>query len=77
MSDILERVKSSVAGTFNVPLDSITPATSSKNLKAWDSMGHLTLILALEQEFEVYFATEEIEGMAEVADIVSVLENRP
>src|SRR5438067_1788940 len=36
-------------------------------------MGHLSLVLQLEQEFEVSFAPEQVEGMTDVASVVAAL----
>ena len=77
MSDALRpqgaRVVSSVLG---VPVDRIDDQTSPDTVTTWDSMQHLQLVLALEQEFGVQFEVEEIEAMQRVGVIVSVLDAR-
>ncbi|MND08480.1 hypothetical protein D3C83_311020 [compost metagenome] len=39
----------------------------------WDSMGHMTLILALEQEFGVAFESYQIADLTSVPAIVAAL----
>ena len=45
---------------FEVPLESITDDASSDNIENWDSLRHLNLILALEEEFGVSIPDEEV-----------------
>lgn len=49
---------------------------SSVQLEQWDSVSHLSLILALEQEFSVNFFPEEMERMESLGQIAEVLRKR-
>ena len=71
---ILNRVHGIVADLFSIPVAEIMPETSSDTINSWDSLQHLNLMLALEQEFGVQFAPEEIEQVTSVQSIVEVLE---
>lgn len=73
MDKVLERVCAIMATTFNVPAASITPATTPETLEAWDSMGHLNLILALEDELKISISPEDGERMKDVETIVKVI----
>jgi len=42
-------------------------------LKAWDSLGHIRLIAALEESFGERFTIAEIEGLTSVGNIVERL----
>jgi acyl carrier protein len=44
---------------LEVPVESIGPATDMDTVASWDSLRHLTLVLALEQEFGVQIPDEE------------------
>jgi len=70
---VLQRVCAIMAATFNVPASSITPATTPETLEAWDSMGHLTLMLALEQELNISIPPEDGERMKDVDTIVKTV----
>jgi acyl carrier protein len=70
---MLERVRSIVADVFNLPLESILPASSPDNIEAWDSLHHLDLVLALEQDFGVQFTPEEIEQLLTVELVAAML----
>jgi acyl carrier protein len=72
--DVLDRVRAIFAAIFNVPADSVELTTSQKGLPAWDSMGHLNLVLDLEQEFGVSIPPEEVEKMTDVGAVVKSIE---
>ena len=48
-----------MAAVLEVPADSIGPGTDMDTVEAWDSLRHLTLVLALEEEFGVHIPDEE------------------
>jgi acyl carrier protein len=75
VSDVLDRVRAIFAAIFHVPPGSVELTTSQKSLPAWDSMGHLNLVLDLEQEFAVSIPPEEVEKMTDVAAIVKSIES--
>jgi acyl carrier protein len=72
---LLTRVSTLVATIFEVPLAQVTPETSYTSVEKWDSMGHLMLILEVEQEFGVQLDPDQTEQMTSVENIVMVLEN--
>ena len=65
-----------MSAVLGVPAENIDDHTSPDSVPTWDSMQHLQLVLALEQEFGVAFEVEEIEAMQRVGVIVSLLEQR-
>jgi acyl carrier protein len=71
---LLVRVENLIATIFEVPVDQVTPETSYTEVEKWDSMGHLMLILEVEQEFGVTLDPDQTENMTSVKDIVTVLQ---
>jgi acyl carrier protein len=49
-----------MAATFHVPAEEIPDNAAPENVKGWDSLGHIELMLALEMEFGVPLPTEAI-----------------
>jgi acyl carrier protein len=47
--------------------------TSRDTLESWDSLGHIRLISAMEEELGVSFTLEEIEAMTSVAQILATV----
>jgi acyl carrier protein len=54
------KIKQVMSLVFEVPLQSIADDASSDNIENWDSLRHLNLILALEEEFGVSIPDEEV-----------------
>jgi acyl carrier protein len=48
-----------MATVLEVPVESIGPGTDMDTVPSWDSLRHLTLVLALEEEFGVQIPDEE------------------
>jgi acyl carrier protein len=70
----LESVRELMSLVFGVPPEQITPETTQANLSAWDSVGHLNLMLALEETFRITLAVDEIRRLTSVADILEHLD---
>jgi acyl carrier protein len=70
------RVEEIVATMFNVPVDTVSLASSPATTESWDSMGHLMLVLEIEQQFGVQFAPEDVEEIADVRSIVDLVQRK-
>ena len=75
-SPLFDRVRATASDVLQVPADQLTPESSPESIEAWDSIHHLNLILAFEQEFGVQFEPEEIDQMNNFGRILDVLENK-
>ena len=65
-----------VMGTvLEVPADTVGPATDMDTVENWDSLRHLTLVLALEQEFGVQIDDEDAGSITSYPLIKLVLED--
>ncbi len=71
-----DRVIAVVAAVLKVPAASLTLQSSPDDLPAWDSMHHLQIVLALEEEFAVQFPAEQIDGLQTIGAIVASLRER-
>lgn len=54
------KIKNVMSSIFDVELDQINDTTTQGDLENWDSMGHMNLVVALEEEFGLVFDEEEI-----------------
>ena len=73
---VLERVRSIAADVLKVPPATITPESSTETVEGWDSVQHLNLVLALEQEFSLQFDPEEIDQMNSIGRVASIIESK-
>ena len=74
MQDVLARVQRAFSAAFEVDPGSVTINTVPGDIRAWDSMGHVTLASSLEQEFGVTFDVDELMEMENVREIVRIVQ---
>ncbi len=74
--NVLHRVRQVAADLFDQHLSDVGPESSPRSLAAWDSMGHLNLVLALEQEFEVQFSATDLERIQSITTAATLISAR-
>ena len=67
------KLKEVLSTVFEVSVESITDDSSSDTIENWDSLRHLNLIIALEEEFNVVIPDEEVGNMVNFKLIELVL----
>jgi acyl carrier protein len=70
---LVDRVRGIAADVLEVPATKIGPESSPETIDTWDSVHHLNLVLALEQEFNLQFEPEEIDQMKDIQQILDIL----
>jgi len=60
MSDPTEQICRLIEATFQLPEGSVGPEDRQSDTMGWDSVGHLNLMLALEQRFSIRAEFEEM-----------------
>ncbi|PIU43777.1 MAG: hypothetical protein COS96_02590 [Candidatus Nealsonbacteria bacterium CG07_land_8_20_14_0_80_39_13] len=58
--DLCHELKGLIAAELGMPISEVTDELSAGSVDAWDSLGHLKLILRIEENFKVKFKTEQI-----------------
>ena len=69
-----DQIKQIMADVLDLEAECIDESTTQDNTPNWDSLNHVNLIIAVEQEFDLTFSPEEIEGMTSFRKIVETLE---
>ena len=65
-----EQLRSVMADALDLEPDQITPELArGSDALAWDSMGHLRLITAVESEFGIRLTMSEIENITTAAEL--------
>lgn len=67
--DVMEQAREVVANTFGLASTDVPDSTSPATVPAWDSLHHLTLIVALEDQFGVTYTSDEIPHMNSLDEI--------
>jgi acyl carrier protein len=65
-----------VARALNVPVASVTDASSPETLRSWDSLSHLDLISEIEEAYDVRFSTGDILKAKSVAEVRRLLREK-
>jgi len=76
MSNILEKLQPIFQDIFEDDELLITAESNAATVEDWDSLAHITLIFAIEQEFEIKFALGELEAMKNVGDMVELMQTK-
>jgi acyl carrier protein len=76
IDNVESRVARVVADVFTVPVEEVNAATSPDTIVTWDSVQHLILVLALEEELGVSFEPDDVERMTSVGAIVEAAHRR-
>ena len=72
--EIYSRLTSIFHDTFDDDAIVLTPNTTAHDIKGWDSVNHINLIVATEQEFHIKFKTAELEALKDVGEMVHLIE---
>lgn len=77
MSDGLQqKIILILSDVLDVEKSLVNSESSSDTIPAWDSVGHLNLMIALEEQFGVQFAPEEVDAMHSIEALVRIVEQR-
>ncbi len=69
----LEAARSLVARALERPLETIAPNGSLDTIPAWDSLGHVRILLEIEAETGRMLDSELIAGLRSVRDVWRIL----
>lgn len=70
-----EKLKNVIATVLNVDVSRIDANASSDTIDSWDSLRHMNLVLALEEEFGVSLPDEEAANATSYPLLVLVLQD--
>jgi acyl carrier protein len=74
--EIHKRLTAVFRDTFDDPSLEIADATTADDISDWDSITHITLITAVEEEFKVSFSTKDVKSLANVGDFIRLIAGR-
>ncbi len=73
---MIDRIKKVLAETFVLNTSEIPNNVAFGELEEWDSLGHVHLMNALQEEFGVSFTMAEIEQLGTLAGIAEILQQK-
>ena len=73
MDEIYERLNVVLRDFFDDDETELTPETTDGDIEDWDSLDHITLMAAVEEEFGVRFTMGQVSGMKNVGEMVEII----
>ena len=70
-----ERVQALLADSLQVPQDIVTPDLAFGDLPQWDSLGHMEIMMRLEEQFGVEINPDTIASLISIPEICAYLED--
>ncbi|MBQ0042755.1 MAG: acyl carrier protein [Lachnospiraceae bacterium] len=74
--EILDSVNSVFREVFDRDEITVNEETTAADVEGWDSLRHITLIEAIEDEFDMRFKMNEVTGMKNVGEMLDIIAER-
>ena len=75
-TEILENINEVFHDVFDNNDIVVTEQTNANDIEEWDSLIHITLISAVEDEFDVSFDMKTVVSMKNVGDMIDAIEEQ-
>lgn len=70
---VFEQLQEAIAQTLNVSSETVTKTSTHEDVAGWDSVGHVNVMMALEQTFDVQLEVEDFPMLDSVPGILAYL----
>ena len=70
---ILKKLNEVFCDVFDDDSIVINEAMTANDIEAWDSLIHITLISAVEDEFDIKFSMKEVVGMKNIGEMADII----
>ena len=74
--EIYEKLNDVFRDVFDDDSITVNEATTSADIDGWDSLEHINLISAVEQEFGIHFGMGQIVSMKNVGEMVDIIASK-
>jgi acyl carrier protein len=74
--EILSRITDVVRDQLDDDEITLTAATEANSVDGWDSLAHVRIMIAVEEEFGVRFQTSEITSLKNVGGLVALVRSK-
>ncbi|MCI6755689.1 MAG: acyl carrier protein [Lachnospiraceae bacterium] len=74
--EIYDRLNEVFRDVFDDESITVNDKTTSADIDGWDSLEHINLIAAVEQEFGIHFAMGQIVTMKNVGEMANIIEEK-
>ena len=74
--NIYERLNAVFQDIFDDESITVNENTTAADIEDWDSLEHINLVVAIEEEFGMKFKMSEVTGMKNVGEMVGIILER-
>ena len=75
-AEIMERLNEVFRDVFDDSSITVDDSTTSMDIEDWDSLEHINLVGAVEQEFKMRFKMKEVSSMKNVGEMADIVAER-
>ena len=75
-NEVIGRLNEIFRDVFGDDSITVNEATTSDDIEDWDSIEHINLIGAVEDEFGLRFKMREVSGMKNVGEMIDIISER-
>ena len=76
MQEIYDRLNEVFQDVFDDDSITVNNRTTAADIEDWDSLSHITLVSAVEDEFRMKFSMKEVVEMKNVGEMVAIIAAR-
>jgi len=69
-------IMSLLSTTLGIPQEQLSESLSMEQVDIWDSLTHMDLIAAIENEYRIELTADDIVAMTDVGSILRILKQR-
>ena len=73
---LVDRVATLFEKAFKVEREEFSPELTPEDVLLWDSLGHMNLVMELEDEFGLQLEVDEITEMSTAGKIIEILQSK-
>ncbi|MBF0447400.1 MAG: acyl carrier protein [Magnetococcales bacterium] len=71
--EILVELTEIMRETFNTPSLEVNPGMNAKDVKGWDSLSNIRLIVSIEEHFNIRLSTSEVMQLQNIGSFIDLI----
>lgn len=75
-SDILTKIRDILADVVDDESLQLSEKTTADEVRDWDSINHVKLLIGLESELNFRFETDEVSGLHNVGELIDLVQKK-
>ncbi len=73
--DVHDRLQRVFRSVFGDDLGELAPTATADDIRGWDSVAHISLMFAVEEEFGVEFTADQLAGFHNIGELEQFLQD--